>query len=446
MKDILKILNTGLLAVDGERVVLDTLKISRDKLKIKSQTFDLSRYSNIYVIGAGKVAGKMTLGAEKALGDRISDGVVIVKEKIKGLKKIDQILGSHPVPDQKSLSAGMKLLKLARKAQKNNLVIFLLSGGASSLTVAPEGVSLAEKQKLTKLLLECGADIKEINTIRKHLSEIKGGGLARAIYPATCVTLIISDVLDNDLSVIGSGPTVEDKTTYANCVKIMKKYDLDKKSQKVLRYFKQALETRPVKNNRKVFSKIHNYVIADLGTALSAAQKEAQKLGYKIKMLDRVSGVASKVGQDYAKKAMSLKSQECIISGGETTVYISGEGKGGRNLELVLGFLKNIKDPKGIEFLSINTDGEDGTSDVAGAQVTEKEFNKVSAAAHLGGVRSPHPRGERSQQLRKLCGGINIEDYLKNNNSLAFFQKTSEIIKIPKNQTNVGDIQVMLRK
>lgn len=419
MQNIIKILNAGLAVVDGEKVVLDALKISNNKLKIENKAFDLNQYKSIYVLGAGKVAGRMAIGTEKALGNRIKDGLIVAKEKTSGLEKIDQIIGGHPVPDKKSLIAGKKILEFAYKASENDLVIFLLSGGASSLMVAPKGVSLAEKQRITEQLLGCGADIKEINAIRKYLSEIKGGGLAQAIYPATCVALVISDVSDDDLSVIGSGPTVQDKTTVKDCIKIMQKYGLHKKSQKAFWYFKQVSETRHVQRDKEVFSKMYNYIIASLDTAFSAAGAEAKRLGYKIKIQGKVSGVASDVGKNYAKEATLLKTGECLVGGGETTVVVRGKGRGGRNLELVMGFLDKVKELDGIEFLSINSDGEDGTSGVAGAIVTEKVFTEAKK--------------------------LDINKYLKNNNSLAFFQKTSGIITISKNQTNVGDIQIILK-
>lgn len=442
MEDVLKILNAGLEAVDGRKVVFESLKRSKNNLKVINKEYDLGNFKNIYILGIGKVAGRMAQGVEEVLRDKITSGLIVAKEKTKRLKKIKQIQGSHPVPNGRSLKAGKQILALAKKAKANDLVIFLLSGGASSLAVAPKGVNLKDKQKITKLLLECGADIKEINTIRKHLSAIKGGNLAKIIYPATCIVLIISDVLGNDFSFIGSGPTAPDKTTFKDCLEILEKYDLKNKAPKIYKYFKsnQSSKDRP---STEYFKKTFNFIVADLDKALRSSEMEARKLGYKVKILPKVTGIASKEGEKLAKRLKDLKNKTCLISGGETRVVITGKGRGGpasrrlsnasrggRNLELVLGFLKqitkgvtlsNFGDVKKVRVLSVNTDGDDGTSGVAGAVVGEKELRKA------------------------LKSGLNFDKILKDNNSLEFFQKVGGILKFPQ-RTNVGDIQILIKK
>lgn len=431
MKDILKILNAGLDAVSGEKAIHENLRVSGNILNIYGKSFDLKNFKNIYVLGAGKVSSLMASAVEKILEDKITEGLVVTKEKQRILKKIEEVQGSHPIPDKKSLSAGMKILKLAREANENDLVIFLLSGGASSLAVVPKGISLKEKQIITKLLLECAADIKEINTIRKHLSQLKGGNLAKAIYPATCITLIISDVLGNDLSFIGSGPTAPDETIFRDCLEIMDKYNLKNEAPRIYRYFERSVNFKneeTLKSDNPIFTKTFNFIIAYLDKALQSAAIEAKHLGYQTEIIkEKNTGIASKEGEKLAKKVKELKNKTCLIAGGETTVIVTGKGHGGRNLELALGFLNKIsKDPplaniKGVEFLSVGTDGDDGTSGVAGAVVGEQELKK-------------------SQELK-----LDFEEYLRDNNSLAFFQKTNGILKFPQN-TNVGDIQILIKE
>ena len=432
MKDILKILNAGLDTVNGEKAVLENLKLEKDLLEIRNKTFDLKKFSNIYVIGIGKVSPQMARGTERILGNRITYGLVVTKKKNGKLKKIKQLIGSHPVPDNKSLFAGKAILKLARKAKENDLVIVLLSGGASALIVSPKGVSLKEKQALTKQLLACGADIKEINTIRKHLSDIKGGNLAKAIYPATCLTLIISDVLGNDLSVIGSGPTYPDGSTFRDCLKIFNKYHLKKKVPKIYKYFLKNLKSKKnetLKPGDKALKKVSNFIIADLDLALREAKEEAENLGYRSSIIKRkITGIASKEGEKLAKNLKKINNKSCIVSGGETTVILTGNGKGGRNLELTIGFLlkttvegQTFDSMKGIKFLSAGTDGDDGTSGVAGALVSDKELKK---AHNLN---------------------LDFDQFLRDNNSLEFFKKIDGILKFPQT-TNVGDIQILLKK
>lgn len=416
MQDILKILKAGIDSIDGEKAVFNNLKRTGNRIIIVGKSFNLEKFKNIYILGIGKVSEVMANGLEKILGQKITKGLVVSKKRLLKLKQVKQILGSHPVPDKKSLKAGSEILSIAKKATEKDLVIVLLSGGASALAVSPKGISLKEKQNLTKELLACGADIKEINILRKNLSNIKGGALAKAIYPATCLTLIISDVLGNDLSTIGSGPTVFDKSKHKDCLRILKKYKLEKKFPNIYKKFLGKEEPK----DKKYFKDTHNFIIADLDLALAQAKKQAERLGYNSKILKRkITGIASGEGEKLAKEVNKIKPKFCQISGGETTVILTGKGKGGRNLELALGFLKKAKDLKNIQLLSAGTDGDDGISGVAGVIADQKVL-------------------EKSKKL-------NINKYLKDNNSLEFFEKTGKILKYPQ-RTNVGDIQILLKK
>lgn len=416
MQDIIKILKAGIDSVDGEKAVLSNLKKTDDKINIVGKSFNLEDFKDIYVLGIGKVSVFMAKGLEKILGNKITAGLIVSKKKGSTLKKVRQILGSHPIPDKKSLKAGQKILKLAKKATKDDLVIVLLSGGASALAVSPKGILLKEKQNLTKELLACGANIKEINTLRKNLSNIKGGALAKAIYPAGCLTLIISDVLGNDLSTIGSGPTVFDKSNHKDCLKIFKRYKLEKKFPDIYKKFLVKGEPK----DKKYFKNTSNFIIADLDLALSSAKAQAKELGYASKILnERITDIAFVQGEKLVKNIKKLQLKSCQISGGETTVILTGKGRGGRNLELAMGFLNKAKNLGDIQFLSAGTDGDDGTSGVAGAVVDQRVLEKAKK--------------------------LNIDKALKDNNSLEFFKKTGKILKYSQ-RTNVGDIQILLKR
>lgn len=364
------------------------------------EKFDSSKYKRIFVIGTGKGAAKMAQAAEKHFGNRIKEGFITIPkgETAPNLKKIKYIYASHPLPDQNGVKGAKEILKIAKKAGGKDLVIMLISGGGSALMPLPiKGVTLKEKIALTSRLLKSNANINEINTVRKHISQIKGGNLARAIYPATCFNLVISDVLGNDLSAIASGPVSPDPTTVEDALKIFKKYKITPP--------KNLAETP--KTTKKILSKI----LANHETTAITAKKIASK--YHPKILDsHMEGDCGKKAAEIIKKISGKKG--LFILTGETTVKITGKGKGGRNQQFVLACLKNA--PKNTTILSIGTDGVDGIC-------PEKIAGAIASAS----------------TSRK-----DIADYLKCNDSYHFFKKNNGLIKTGPTGTNLGDLVLIM--
>jgi glycerate 2-kinase (EC 2.7.1.-) len=353
----------------------------------------------------------MAVALEDVLRERLKRGLIIVKYGHGAhLKKIKVIEAGHPVPDENGLCGAQALVELAKGFGKEDLVFCVISGGGSSLLPLPvAGISLKEKQETTKVLLSCGAPIHEINSIRKHLSQIKGGGLARVVYPATLVSLIISDVIGNDLGVIASGPTVADISTFLECKKILERYHLLSNIPRAVRNYilkgtrGKAPETP--KPGDVIFKKTINLIIGSNVQCLEAAEKKAQELGYNTILLSSfVEGEARETAKMQAAILKEVITSDrpiprpaCIISGGETTVTLRGTGKGGRNQEFVLAGGIEIAGWKGAAVLSAGTDGTDGPTEAAGAYADWKT-------------------AERAKKL-----GLDPHHYLANNNSFHFF-------------------------
>ena len=418
MSDILDIFKCAVFSVSPENLVRRYVRRKGDTLIIGKKFFDLSKYENIYVIGAGKASLGMAEELEKILGDRITEGICSVPEKYRELKIIEVKEASHPLPDERSVENAESALFIARKADKKDLVLCLFSGGGSSLlALPPRGLTLKDKRKTVLLLLKSGADIGEINIIRKHISSIKGGRLAKEAQPATVISLLISDVVGDDVSSIASGPTVIDKTTYRDCIEIINRYNLELP--------KEALEPTP-----KFLLNAENFVIGNNLIALKSAKRKAEELGYNSVILSsKIEGEAREVARflsGIAKGVLNsgnpVKIPACIISGGETTVKVKGKGEGGRNQELALAFAIYIDGIKGIEFLSASTDGIDGPTDACGAIVDDGTVEKA-----------------RSKGLFPL-------EYLINNDSYNFHNTLGTILKIGPTHTNVGDVQIIICK
>lgn len=363
----------------------------------------------------------MAEATEKHFGPKITEGFIIIPkgEPAPHLKKIKWIRGSHPLPDQNGLKGAKEILKIAQKAGEKDLVITLISGGGSALMPYPmDGITLEEKIKTTSLLLKCGANINEINTVRKHLSQIKGGRLMQAIYPATCLNLVISDVLGDDLSAIASGPVSPDKTTCQQALAIFEKYKISKKiPSSVIQCLKKGIETP--KPGNKIFKKVTSKILANHETTANVAQKiaqTAQTAQKNIKILDtHMSGDCNKTAQKTIQKIGNQKG--LFILTGETTVKVIGKGHGGRNQQFVLACLKELSKkriPSPFVVLSMGTDGVDGfcPENIAGAIATRETLRK----------------------------GLDIEDYLTRNDSYGFFKKTNGLIKTGPTGTNLGDL------
>jgi glycerate 2-kinase len=404
-----------------------------NQLKFGDLSFPLDSINKIYVVGAGKAAAMMAVEVEKILGERIKGGHIIVKYGYScELKYIDVTEAGHPVPDSNGLRATQEILKIAEKADSSDLVICLLSGGGSSLLYdIPEGSSHEDMIKLNGLLINSGASISEINAVRKHLSSVKGGQLARAVYPATLVNLILSDVPGDPLEVIASGPTVPDSTTYEQALTVLSAYGLteiipDKVFHLLLNGVK-GLQPETPKSGDKIFDKTFNILVGTNRIALDASKNKA--LEYNINAVivdDQLQGDVSSVVEYIVETAVRFKNDKnevkpvCLLFGGETTVKMTGKGTGGRNQHFALLSALLLQLNPGITILSAGTDGTDGPTDAAGAVVdsaTIQEANLIN---------------------------LDPEIYLADFDSYNFFKNSGGLVMTGPTMTNVMDIIVVI--
>jgi hydroxypyruvate reductase len=399
----------GLSAADPLEAINRTVQREGHWLKVGARSYDLDQFRRIYITGGGKAAARMALAMEKLIGDRIAVGIVVVKygHAVK-LEATEVIEAGHPVPDDAGLSGARRIAELLQSCDQNDLVFFLLSGGGSALLPYPaEGLSLAEKQRTTEALLESGADIFEINAVRKHLSRIKGGQLARLAAPATLVSLVLSDVIGDSLETIASGPTVPDRSTYGACVDIIRRYQLAPKiPAAVLHHLERGAGgdiAETPKDLGGIFERVQNVIIGNNRTALSSAFRRAEELGYQAMICsEALEGESRVVGRTFASflKDISAKRQPisppaCVLSGGETTVTVRGDGLGGRNQEFALAAALELSGANQIVVLSAGTDGTDGPTDAAGGIVDGKTVERaiaqgLDAAAFLDSNDSYH--------------------------------------------------------
>lgn len=456
LEDIQDIFLAGVRSVDPYLLIKKHLRVENEILTIEIpgafHSVNLGNFKNIFVFGAGKAAAPMARAIEEVIGNRLDDGVIAVKKGYTtDLKRIKTIEAGHPVPDVESMRAAETIIELAGKADEETLVFGLISGGGSSLLARPLEVekshstislTLEELQETTRLLLASGANINEMNCIRKHLSSIKGGRLSRVMYPATQINLILSDVPGDSLDTIASGLTTWDETTYAEAIAILKKYNIEERVpeavRRILEAGKRGLIPETPKKNDPVFLKVKNLLIGSNYTALRGAAEKAGELGYNTTVLSswitgearEVAKVLAGIAKDVCRYELLAKKPSCIIGGGETTVTLSGDGKGGRNQELALSFLLELENfnetsgevngENGIYMLSASTDGSDGPTDAAGA-IASFELLKKS---------------------RRL--GLNPEEYLRRNDSYTFFERAGGLLKTGPTNTNVCDIQIIL--
>jgi glycerate-2-kinase len=394
-KDALEIINSGLESVLTKPSIRKQVKISKDILHIQKHKWNLSKYKRIFVLGFGKASADMAEEIEKIFGKKITRGIVIDTKK-KQLSRIKVIKGTHPLPSEINVKATNEIIKILEEADESDLIITLISGGGSALLSSPR-INLKEYIEVNKMLLKRGATIQEINTVRKHISKIKGGQLSKIAEKATIISLIVSDVITNDLNIIASGPTVKDPTTIKDAERIRKKYSLP-----VLAF----VETP--KNNLKNTTNI--LLITNI-PATEAMKTKAKKLGYKTKILTtQLKGEAKDVGK---RLALMSKPKVALIAAGETTVTVKGNGKGGRNQELVLSASRFLK--KGV-LVSCSTDGVDFITESAGG--IADEFTKEK--------------------------NLNTEKFLENNDSYNFLKKVNGTIITGKTGTNVGDLILVL--
>ena len=407
----LKIINAGLESAMPQKE-LNTFFKSKI-IKIGSKRINLSKYDSIYVVAFGKAANSMANAVNSSL--KIKKGIIVVPKDTKSIiknKNFQIFKSGHPIPNQTSIRAAKSVLTFLKKRTSNELVIFLVSGGSSALMALPDGITLNEKIKLTKQLLSCGATIQEMNCVRKHLSKIKGGRLVEGIQ-CDAISLVMSDVLGDDLSSIASGTTYFDKTTFSTALKIIKKYKLQNKiSKSILKRLRLGLSGEIPETPKK--NLIPHKIILTNNDCVESMKNKSKQLGISFNTFcisGDVAKAASKIVSNIPKKKNS-----CIIFGGETTVKVKGKGKGGRNQELVLRILeKTQKTKQNLVIASLGTDGIDGNTKYAGA--ITKNF---------------------------LITPSKIKSYLRNNNSNSFFKKYGGLIKTGYTNTNLMDIGLIL--
>jgi len=411
-KKALDIINAGLKELDIERIMNERINIKKDLLSIKPESgkilkYDLNKFSDIFVIAIGKGSSGAAEQLEKILGSKIAKGIVIDIEK-RPLKFIKSFKGTHPLPSIKNVKATKKIINMLKGTRSDDLVIFLIFGGGSALLCSPAKISLNSLKKYTHQLINSGKDIYQINTIRKHLSLVKGGQIAQIAYPATVVSCIFSDVVGNNLSFIASGPTIKYQTKIKDAQKIAKEFN----------WPKDIFVNLPKED--KYFKKVKNILMFSNYQPLLEMKKKAEKLGFDASIYSHaLKGEARKIGKRILKV---LRGKPCVpqivLAGGETTVIVKGKGKGGRNQELVLGALPFLKNKEII--ISIASDGWDNTE----------------AAGAIGDI-------ETKLKAKKL--GLNLKKFLEENDSFHFFQKTNDLIFIKKG-INVADFIIAIKE
>lgn len=402
----------------------------RKAVRSRLESLKLDPYRRIFVAGAGKASAAMAEAVEQVLGKRIAGGLINTKYgHLARLRRIEINECGHPVPDENGVRGARRILEMAASAGAGDVIVCLISGGASALTPLPAPpIQLNEKQETTRLLLACGATIHEMNAVRKHLSLFKGGQFARAAAPAHVVSLILSDVIGDPLDVIGSGPTAPDSSTLAGARAILDRYGLwDRVPEAVAVRLRDPGAETP-KPGDPVFRNVRNILVGSNRIAVEAARRKARELGYKPVVLSTtiegetrdVAGVHAAIAREIIASGRPAKPPVCLISGGETTVTLRGSGLGGRNQEFVLAAALGIAGlPRTVVF-SAGTDGTDGPTDAAGAVA------------------------DGNTPARAAAAGMNPRQFLDANNSYRFFEPLGDLVKTGPTGTNVMDVRLIL--
>lgn len=433
-RDAAAIFQAGLQAAAPGAAIKKHCRLAGGILVVDGHSYDLDLFSRVIVLGAGKAGAAMAFAIEEILGERLSTGIISVKYgHLEHLNKITTYEAAHPVPDENGHLAAQAIYDLALSADEKTLVICLISGGGSALLPLPvPGLSLFEKQETTKALLACGATIHEVNAVRKHLSAIKGGGLARAVYPATLISLILSDVVGDDLDSIASGPCVPDSKTFGDCLAIFKKYAIDQQIPARVHHYIESGVAGTVPETPKAgqdfFTKTLNVIIGSNFSALLKGKEKAGQLGYNTFLLSSqmegethlVASLHMAIAREIWQHDHPVPKPACLLSGGETTVAVKGSGKGGRNQEFALAAALNMPGMENIVVLSAGTDGTDGPTDAAGAFA------------------------DNSTLLRAVQQQLDPLDYLENNDSYNFFDALGDLYITGPTNTNVMDIRIIL--
>jgi hydroxypyruvate reductase len=425
-ESIARILAAALDAVEPGEAVRRYLSIVNGTLSLAGNPIEVK--GKVLVLGIGKAAAAMTLAVVDLLGPRLRAGLVVTKRKPeKPIPGVEIIEGGHPVPDRRSLDAGKRVEEFVGSLGVDDLLISLISGGGSALVTSPvDGVSLGDMQSLTTSMLGCGARINEMNILRRQLDKLKGGGLSRMAAPARIVSLILSDVVGNSLETIASGPTAPDPTTAEDALAVLERYKLVKyTAPSIVDALKQRKKSHL--DDKNLFSRIHNVVIGSNLTAAQAALKQAADEGFHPYLLRTdLQGEAREAARDLSiqlrwawKMGDPAPRPACIVAGGETTVTVQGNGRGGRNTELALASVSELADFPAVMLVTLATDGEDGDTDSAGAVVT----------------------GETWRQ--GIAFDMNATEFLNRNDSYSFFDRLDDLLRPGPTGTNVNDLSFL---
>ncbi len=433
-KDALAIFRAALKAADPVEAVLRFLRRDGETLVAGARRYQLADFDNIYVIGAGKASAAMAQGVEKVLGRRVTSGFLNVKYGHGApLRRIRVHECGHPVPDEAGVEGARRIVEIATQAGPRDLVLCLISGGASALTPAPvPPITLGEKQATTRMLLEVGANIHEINAVRKHVSSFKGGQLARLVHPATLIVLMLSDVIGDSMDSIGSGPAVPDRSTFADARAILERFGLlarvpESVRDRIESGARGEIEETP-KADDPAFRRTNNLIVGSNRLAVEAAAVKARELGYKpLQLSTFIEGETRDVARMHAAIAREVHASGhparppvCVITGGETTVTIRGAGLGGRTQEFALAAALDIAGLPDTVVLSGGTDGTDGPTDAAGAIA------------------------DGSTLARAVDARLSARDFLDRNDSYHFFDALGDLIKTGPTRTNVMDVRLVL--
>lgn len=434
-RDALAIFRAALAAADARVAVQNHFAIRGNVLKVGDVRLPLANYDRIFLIAVGKAASEMAAPIAKITADRLSGGIVLTKSghARSAVRNVEVREAGHPIPDAAGFKASREITELLRDLNARDLLLVAVSGGASALLVSPAAaITLGAKQRTTDLLLRAGANIFELNTVRKHLSTLKGGRLAALAYPATVVSLLLSDVIGDRLDVIGSGPTAPDTSTFEDAIGVLAKFDLLNRVPPAVRERLEAgvrgeIPETP-KPNDPVFDNVHNVVIGSNRLALEAAAREAKARGYRCLILSsmlqgetrEIARAQAQILREVIASGNPIPPPACLLAGGETTVTVRGRGRGGRNQEFALAAATEIDGTPNAVLLSAGTDGTDGPTDAAGAIATGNTL-------------------VRAQRL-----GLDAADHLARNDSYPFFDALGDLIRTGPTGTNVMDIQVLL--
>jgi len=409
----LNIVEEGLSSIDTAKALRNTVRLNGDVLRIEDESYSVKSLKRIFVVAVGKCSLESAVVLENILGDRLSEGVAVDVRPGGYLKRINYFRGTHPYPSEENVKAAKEVINLLSKVDQNDLVIFVISGGGSTLLCYPEDSSYKEESSIVKSLIKAGVTIQEMNTVRKHLSLARGGFLAKYVYPAKAVALIFSDVPGDDIGFIASGPTVKDTTTIDEAAATLAKYDI---------FGKCSLENCGLietPKDKKYFENVKNIIVISNSAALSAMENKAKELGFSVKVCDgSLIGEAREMGIKIARELHKLPSHTVLLYGGETTVTVRGSGRGGRNLEMALSAVEEVKENEVI--LPFASDGRDN-GEFAGAIcdiITREAIQKNK---------------------------LDVQETLKENNGYPLFEKVGHYLFTGDTGSNVSDLAIAVK-